>query len=119
VSGRVVHVNDRVDGAVYIGRPVPSRGLSGSPFGNPFRVGREGSRAVVLLRYADWLYHGPGLLRVLPDLRDKPLACWCRHDGQPETAETACHGDVLLELLANLTDDELRVMGEEPCARLP
>jgi hypothetical protein len=72
-------------GAVYIGRP--------SKWGNPFVLGRDGSREQVVAKYRAHLLRSPALLASLPELRDKDLVCWC--------APCACHGDVLLEL-ANL-----------------
>lgn len=69
------------DGAdVYVGRP--------SPFGNPFRIGRDGTRHEVVGKYLDWLYANPYLLRLARrDLAGKTLGCWC--------APEDCHGDVL------------------------
>ncbi len=121
--GRVVHVNDNVPGAVYIGRAMLRSGLKGSPFGNPYKIGRDGSRMAVLASYDQDMH---GLIEgwcIDPDhtsdewsemliaLRNKPLACWCRHDGEVRTEDNTCHGDVLLELLNEHTDDELREMG--------
>ena len=45
--------------------------------------------------------------------RDRPLACWCRHDGEARTPANACHGDVILGLLEANTDDELRTLARE------
>ena len=102
----MVHVRDNVPGAVYIGRAVPRQRIVASPFGNPFPVRAERERQGAIERYRNWLWHGGGqlYLAMLPTLRGKPLACWCRHDGE-ETP--ACHGDVLQELLAAYTDEEL------------
>ena len=41
VSTRVVHVNDEIEGAVYIGRKNNRRGLAASPFANPFPIGHD------------------------------------------------------------------------------
>ena len=112
---RVVHVNDRIEGAVYIGRAVPRKGIPhGSIFANPFPLGSNRSvewRAAVIEKYRVWIIGSPGILRVLPSLRGKPLACWCRYDGTPRSAKNTCHGDILIELLDRYTDDELRAMG--------
>lgn len=71
------------EGAVYIGRP--------SIWGNPFEIGKDGSRREVIAAYTDWLARQPGLIaRARRELKDKSLACWC--------APAACHGDVLLRL---------------------
>jgi hypothetical protein len=70
------------DGTVYIGRP--------SKWGNPFLIGRDGTRAEVVARYRAWVCEQPALLAALPELRGRDLVCWC--------APEACHGDVLIEL---------------------
>ena len=76
---RVVHCKrSRFD--VYIGRP--------GPWGNPFRIGEDGSRDEVIARYETWLASQPGLVaRARRELAGKVLGCWC--------APLACHGDVL------------------------
>lgn len=110
---RVVHVNDAVEGAVYIGRRNNRRGLAASPFENPLPIGHDPEhlqRKAVIDRYRKRILSSPELLRLLPELRGKPLACWCRHDGEAKTPANACHGDVLVELLERYTDDELRAM---------
>jgi hypothetical protein len=67
---------------IYIGRP--------SKWGNPFVIGRDGTRADVIAKYRRWLLTQPTLLAALPELAGKTLGCWC--------APQACHGDVLVEL---------------------
>jgi hypothetical protein len=61
-------------------------------WGNPFAIGRDGDRAQVLSRFADYacarLAKEPHWLE---PLRGKDLACWCREDD-------ACHADILLRL---------------------
>lgn len=117
MSGRVVHVNDNVPGAVYIGRGNGRKRLKKSPFANPYRilVGTTEDRVVVINLYRNGLLsYRRELLAQLPDLRGKPLACWCRHDGEALVPENWCHGDVLIDLLNLYTDDELRAMGGEP-----
>jgi hypothetical protein len=86
---------------VYIGRP--------SPLGNPFVLGRDGDRAVVIARYRTCLQEqlaaGPGnsayaeLHRLLTVARRRPLrlVCWC--------APLPCHGDVIMELLRELAGE--------------
>lgn len=77
----VVHVkHDRYD--VYVGRP--------TKWGNPFAIGKDGSREEVVEKYREWIMQQPHLLAALPELRGKVLACWC--------APLPCHGDVLTEL---------------------
>ncbi|MCL8208655.1 MAG: DUF4326 domain-containing protein [Actinomycetia bacterium] len=66
-------------------------------WGNPFRIGRDGTRAEVIERYRAWILTQPELVAQLPSLRGKVLACWC--------APQPCHGDVL----AALADGAARV----------
>lgn len=84
---KVVHCKrDRYD--VYIGRP--------SEWGNPFKIGADGSREEVIQSYRAWL-HGrmqadPALKAKVATLHGKTLGCWC--------SPAACHGDVLLAAAA-------------------
>jgi hypothetical protein len=65
-----------------------------SKWGNPFQIGRDGSREQVIKMYEIHLRRRPDLLAVLPELAGKRLGCHCK----PE----ACHGDVLVKLLREL-----------------
>lgn len=77
------HKDGRPAGTVYVGRP--------SPWGNPFAIGRDGDRDVVMARYIDWLRDQPGLIdRARRELAGKDLVCWC--------APARCHGEVLRDL---------------------
>ena len=67
---------------VYIGRP--------SVWGNPYVIGRDGTRAEVIEKYRTYVLSRPDLLARLPELRGKRLGCYCK--------PAACHGDVLAEL---------------------
>lgn len=67
----------------YIGRP--------SKWGNPFTIGKDGSRAEVIAKCRTWITCQPEMLvAVRRELRGKVLGCWC--------APKACHGDVLAEI---------------------
>jgi len=73
------------DDAVYIGR--------GSPWGNPFVIGKDGTRKQVCDKYADMLLNDPELLKkVKTELKGKDLVCFCK--------PKQCHGDTLL-MIAN------------------
>jgi hypothetical protein len=67
---------------VYIGRA--------TKWGNPFRVGADGTREQVVRKYRQWAVRRPGILRALDELRGRRLGCIC--------APGPCHGDVLAEL---------------------
>ena len=94
--GRVVHCKkDRYD--VYIGRP--------SPYGNPFVIGKDGTRAEVIAKYRTWAENNLGIGH-LQSLKGKVLGCWC--------APEACHGDVLVEMADSIPDgdEEARLVNE-------
>ena len=65
--------------AVFVGRP--------SKWGNPFRIGIDGTREECVERYRLHLLSS-GLDTT--ELRGKDLVCWC--------APLPCHADVLLEI---------------------
>lgn len=67
---------------VYIGR--------GGQWGNPFRIGRDGTREEVIEKYREWILGQPYLLGQFSMLKGKRLGCHC--------APHACHGDVLAEM---------------------
>jgi len=76
-------------GAVYIGR--------GRRWGNPFKIGADGDRVIVISKHANWLHDQRHLLRALDELRGKHPICFC--------APAACHGD-LLPWLANASREQ-------------
>ena len=65
---------------IYIGRP--------SKWGNPFTIGKDGTREEVIEKYRDWLTEDMKVM-AREELRGKILGCWC--------SPLACHGDVLAE----------------------
>lgn len=71
--------------AVYIGR--------GSKWGNPFIIGKDGTRDEVVEKYCRWICNNSSLLNDIEELRGKSLICFC--------APLLCHGDVLQEILNN------------------
>ena len=84
---RVVHCK-KEPFDIYIGRP--------SKWGNPFRIGKDGSREHVIQKYRDWILANSNLMAQLPlELKGKTLGCWCKPN--------ACHGDVLAELADEAT----------------
>ena len=69
--------------AVYIGRP--------SKWGNPFVIGKDGTREDVIVKYKIWIGNKPELmLQAKKELAGKDLVCFC--------APLPCHGDVLMEI---------------------
>jgi len=70
-------------GSVYIGRP--------GKWGNPFVMGRDGTREEVIFKFEKRLRSKPDMMRVVKkELRGKDLVCFC--------APLPCHGDVLLKI---------------------
>lgn len=68
---------------VYIGR--------GSKWGNPFIIGKDGTRSDVIKKYNKWIQNQPHLMNSLHELDNKILGCYCK--------PKACHGDILLKLI--------------------
>lgn len=70
--------------AVYVGRP--------TQWGNPYVVGRDGTREQVVAKYRESLGKlGPLQLHSIKEqLKGKDLVCWC--------APEICHADVLIEI---------------------
>ena len=87
---KVINIRERrIDGnSIYIGR--------GSSWGNPFVIGRDGTREEVIAKFR--IYAANELVEAHTDgvdwlalLKGKDLVCYC--------APQACHGDVLLEMI--------------------
>jgi hypothetical protein len=87
--GKVIHCK-RARFDIYIGRP--------SKWGNPFVIGKHGTREDVIGKYEAWLMTRPELVAALPELKGKVLGCWC--------APQACHGDVLVRLATSIPSGE-------------
>jgi hypothetical protein len=79
----IVHCKDEPYD-VYIGRG------KGSKWGNPFVIGKDGSREEVIEKYRVWIQKQGHLMAEIHKLHDKILGCWC--------GKQRCHGEVLLEL---------------------
>ena len=108
-STRIIHVDDMVNhpDAIYIGREVPQKGLRRSKWYTPYEIGPDGDRATVIAKYRKRMQGrmNMGPASMMYDLRKiagKPLACWCRHDGEERTDDNVCHGDVLIEMIEEL-----------------
>ena len=77
-------------------RAVPRSGLKASVWGNPFKLGKDGTREEIMAKFRAWLPTQPELMRRLPELKGKVLGCWC--------APEACHGDILSEFANRCSD---------------
>ncbi len=68
---------------VYIGRP--------SKWGNPFVIGKDGTREEVVAKYREYLLGRPDLLEQAKiELAEKNLVCFC--------SPKLCHGNVLIKI---------------------
>lgn len=91
---RVVHVQ-REAFDVYIGRGKDPRTneFPAKRWGNPWKVGPDGTREEVIDKFRRWLWREIRAGRVteaeLAGLHGATLGCWCKPH--------ACHGDVLVE----------------------
>ena len=82
---RVVHCK-KEPYDVYIGR--------GSKWGNPFRIGIDGTREEVIVKYCDYLVNRDDLIAALPEIKGKTIGFFC--------SPLPCHGDILAELADTL-----------------
>jgi hypothetical protein len=66
-----------------------------SPFCNPYRIGRDGDRSVVLQKFREYMRTRPDLIAKLMEAakNKKRLGCWC--------APEECHADVLREIISS------------------
>jgi len=79
---RVVHCKKEAY-SVYIGRP--------SPLGNPFMIGKHGSREEVIAKFEEYARSNAGVIAAILRLKDDDvLGCWCK--------PSACHGDVIVKM---------------------
>jgi hypothetical protein len=76
---------------VFIGRP--------SKWGNPFVIGKDGTRSEVVEKYKKTVVSNPDLIKSLDELDGKVLGCFCK--------PKACHGDALIELIEHKKRNEI------------
>lgn len=81
----VVNINEKVY-EIFIGRP--------SIWGNPYRIGRDGTRQEVLEKYYHYVKNSPYLMSKIHQLKGKILGCYCK----PKD----CHGDMLVKILEEI-----------------
>jgi hypothetical protein len=75
---------------VYIGR--------GSIFGNPFKIGKDGTRKEVIEKYEKEVRLHPHILRAIELLSPTAvLGCYCK--------PKACHGDIIIKLWKEIHND--------------
>ncbi len=94
--------NWKKDGATYIGR--------GSPFGNPFHIGKDGTRAEVIEKYSEYFYD---LIKCdfdfwlqVKTLQNETLACYCRPI-EGFQGQLLCHGQVIAGYLDQVEPEEI------------
>lgn len=104
----VVNVRDRkpID-YVYIGSDMYG-GFKGSPFANPYKVGKAGitNNEAAVLAYYKYIIASPKLLALLYTLKDQKLGCWCKNS----EGKGLCHGDVLVYLIDRTLTEELQTL---------
>lgn len=69
---------------IYIGRP--------SIYGNPFQIGKDGTREEVIQKHKNYILtlRQDLIVQIKKELKEKILGCFC--------APLICHGDFLSEL---------------------
>ena len=88
---------------VYIGR--------GSPFGNPFRIGNDGTREEVLEKYRVYFYEriarDSEFKMMVESLRGKTLGCFCR-PVNGFNGKLMCHGQIIAGYLDGIEPTEVK-----------
>lgn len=80
--GKVVHLKKDIFD-VMISRP--------SIWGNPFIIGKDGTRKEVIEKYEVYLRNNQELMDKILELDGKVLECWC--------SPLPCHGDIILKII--------------------
>lgn len=84
-----IDIEPAPEGSVYIGRP--------SKWGNPFKVGKDGTLDDVIIKYIDYIKKNHQLIAdARIELKGKNLLCHCK--------PAQCHGDLLLLLAGSFED---------------
>lgn len=68
-----------------------------SQWGNPYRIGKDGTREEVIKKYKSWILTQPILLARSQELKGKVLGCVCK--------PLECHGDILVEVINHFHPD--------------
>ena len=77
--------------------------FSGQCWGNPYRIGPDGSRDEEISKFSDMLDRSPPLLRQLGMLTDKVLVCHC-------ASSDKCHADAIIAAYVRHFDPKLAVV---------
>lgn len=77
----VVNVRDE-PAEIMVGRP--------TKWGNPFVIGKHGTREQVIAKHAQWIWTQPELVAARHELAGATLGCYCK--------PLPCHGDTLAKL---------------------
>jgi len=67
---------------VFVGRP--------SIWGNPYVIGKDGTREEVIAKYREYLMKDTFLLSRIKELKGKVLGCYC--------SPLPCHAEILAEI---------------------
>ena len=76
---------------IYIGR--------GSVWGNPYKIGKDGTRKEVIEKYRKYLINNKYLMNRIMELDSKTLGCFC--------SPLKCHGDVIIEVIKMIKNGQL------------
>ena len=83
------HNDNLTNNYVYIGR--------GSPYGNPFIIGKDGNREEVIKKFESYILNNTALCdQVKRELTGKDLLCFC--------SPKPCHGDILIKICEGYYD---------------
>jgi len=109
---KVVHVH-HAPFDFYIGRRHPEF-PRGSVYENSFHIGRDGSRAEVLIKFTNWWYHDSQRwlrARAMLELKDMTIGCWCKDQSKKDQS---CHGDVIADFVNRAVSADRPFFSPEP-----
>jgi hypothetical protein len=102
----VVNIRSGQPFDVYVGRGRDSK------WGNPYMIGRDGTREEVIEKYRQWLLSQPALVEeVKRELAGKVLGCFC--------APFACHAEILAEIAGGGPPEEMPSLYPKKICKVP
>jgi len=80
----MIRVDKNSEYDIFAGRP--------SVYSNPFTIGKDGTRDLVIKKFERYIRAYPKLNELLDALENKRVACWCKINQR-------CHLDIFIKLI--------------------
>lgn len=99
---KIVNIKAGAAYDIYIGRANKFYNVECSKWHNPFVIGKDGNREEVITKFEEYVRGKPELIKDLPELQGKTLACYCDYPKEN------CHGGVLIKLLKEMDNEQIK-----------